>query len=64
MNTEMDRQQNIDYLYLRAEECLLPEKALLFIKEKLEKTEMEILEKLKRISEKEFRNWCNNEEIN
>jgi len=54
----MTKEENIDYLALRAEECRLPDEELQKIRSALEKLQNNDFDKLKRISEPEFRFWC------
>ncbi|MBN2657489.1 MAG: hypothetical protein JXR86_10535 [Spirochaetales bacterium] len=54
----MTKEENIDYLTLRAEECRLPEDQVLKIRTALAEVSEKDYEKLKRISEPEFRSWC------
>lgn len=54
----MTKEENIQYLTLRADECRLPEEDVKMINEALKKIDEEKYEYLKRISEPEFRIWC------
>jgi len=54
----MTKEENINYLTLRGEECRLPEEDLNKIKNKLKELTDEDYDHLKRISEPAFRTWC------
>lgn len=54
----MTRQESIDYIHLRAEECGYPEDLLKLVKSALKKMDENNFNHLKRISEPAFRDWC------
>ncbi|MBB6482367.1 hypothetical protein [Spirochaeta isovalerica] len=54
----MTKEENIAYLTLRAEECRLPEEEVKKINQALKKLDDKQYDKLKRISEPQFRSWC------
>ncbi|MDA3851604.1 MAG: hypothetical protein PF447_10065 [Spirochaetaceae bacterium] len=58
----MDREELIDYLYLRAQECGYASDLLNPLRNRLEEQEMKQLDHLRRISEPAFRSWCTQEE--
>lgn len=58
----MDREELIDYLYLRAEECGYSQEILEGVRPRMECLELSELDHLRRISEPAFRGWCTNEE--
>ena len=63
----MTRQESIDYIHLRAQECGYPEDLLKLVKAALLEMEEKDFNYLKRISEPAFRDWCKklkNEESN
>lgn len=54
----MTKDENIQYITLRSEECRLPENEIKKISQKLKELKDDEYDHLKRISEPEFRNWC------
>lgn len=54
----MTKEENIQYLTLRGEECRLPEEEVFKINKKLKELDEKEYENLKRISEPAFRAWC------
>jgi len=54
----MTKEENIDYLTLRGEECRLPSKEVQLIHKKLKELNENEYDHLKRISEPDFRLWC------
>jgi len=54
----VDREELIDYLYLRAEECGYDNEILAPVRSRLDSLEMKDLDHLRRISEPAFRSWC------
>lgn len=54
----MTKEENIDYLTLRGEECRLPEEEVRKIHSRLKELNEEKYDHLKRISEPDFRLWC------
>jgi hypothetical protein len=56
----MTRQESIDYIHLRAEECGFSEKILEQVRESLKQLEEKDFDRLKKISEPIFRDWCKN----
>ena len=54
----MTRQESIDYIYLRAQECAYPENLLKQVKCALKEMDENNFNHLKRISEPAFRDWC------
>ena len=55
----MTKEENIQYLTLRADECRLPEENVKKVNEALKKLDDGKYDYLKRISEPDFRLWCN-----
>jgi hypothetical protein len=55
----MTRQENINYIHLRAQECGYPEEILQKVRDALEDMKEKDFDHLKRISEPSFREWCN-----
>ena len=56
----MTKQESIDYIHLRAQECGYSDEILQQVKTALEKMEEKDYDHLKRISEPVFRSWCIN----
>lgn len=56
----MTRQESIDYIHLRAQECGFSEEILQTVRKTLEQMEEKDYDYLKRISEPFFRDWCKN----
>lgn len=54
----MTKEENIDYISLRAEECRLPTGEVAMIRKHLASLKENEFDKLKRISEPDFRTWC------
>lgn len=54
----MTKEENIDYLTLRAEECRLPDEEVRKVREALKAVDENGYDRLKRVSEPEFRAWC------
>jgi len=55
----LTRFESIRYVHLRAEECGYSPAQLEIVKKELEALNEDELEHFKRISETEFRDWCN-----
>ena len=54
----MTHDQLVAYLALRAEECGYDESRLAVVRKALTAEDMPGLDRLRRISEREFREWC------
>ena len=54
----MTKEENINYLTLRSEECRLPKEEITIINKELKKLDDNEYDHLKRISEPDFRSWC------
>ncbi len=54
----MTKQESIDYIHLRAQECGYDDHVLKLVRAELEKLEEKDFDYLKRISELVFRDWC------
>lgn len=54
----MTRQENIDYILLRAQECGYHDAILQQVQNSLERMDEKSYAHLKRISEPVFRDWC------
>ena len=54
----MTRDQLVAYLALRAEECGYDESRLAVVRDALKDEDMPGLDRLRRISERDFRTWC------
>ena len=54
----MTKEENINYLTLRSEECRLPKEEITMINKELNKLDDNEYDHLKRISEPDFRSWC------
>lgn len=54
----MTKEENINYLTLRAEECRLPKEEVEKIRIALKDVDDNGYDRLKRISEPDFRVWC------
>ena len=56
----MTKQESIDYIHLRAQECGYDDDLLKLVRKELEKLDEKNYDYLKRISEPAFRSWCGN----
>lgn len=54
----MTKEENINYLALRSEECRLPVEEVNAIRNRLKELNDDDYDHLKRISEPDFRSWC------
>jgi hypothetical protein len=54
----MEKEEYIAYLGLRAEECGYPDETLKEVQTALDLGDLKLFDQLHRISEPEFRKWC------